>query len=369
MGKQTFVSEAHEDGLPMEPQLPELSLRNFRNSNRMKPLVKFSRLPKQKDILETLKDFWRENKNPDFLVQIGEHNFPCHRLILMVYVLQVRQNREKLELRLPEDSVKPEVFDRLYRWMNDREPLLKRSKILDLLTAAYYLKLDELSNQVWHCLDQDTLSGEHQAIQVAQDALHAKDLLFLHYMMLLRIQHFFLTFVSSVEFLALPLKSLCYLLSSDEIMVNSEAEVFYAAIRWLNHEWPTRQIHMMEVMDKVRLSRMPNKLLLMLESPVDDIRVDRIIQSPELKTRMEKACLDQVLEQFNDGKRVYRQIYEIFNVTFPQPRGFICHDLATYHEPKPNSPVQVFSYADFLNYLGVLQTLPPNTLQLLRNQR
>ncbi|KMY93810.1 uncharacterized protein Dsimw501_GD25668 [Drosophila simulans] len=77
---------------------------------------------------------------------------------------------------------------------------------------------------------------------------------------------------------------------------------------------------------------------------------------------------DQIAVDMDDGARWYREIYEIFDVTLVPPRQFICHDLAPYHEPKPDSPDQVFEYKDFLSYLGVLQTLPLDTLQLLEKQ-
>ncbi|XP_037715435.1 kelch-like protein 6 [Drosophila subpulchrella] len=331
----------------------------------MPSLLKEIHLPKQKNILETLKNFWQENKSHDFLVRIGDHDYPCHRLVLMVYVDLVRQKLDKCELQLPENSVRPETFELIYDWMSDRTPLVKRPGIVHLLLAADYLKIERLSSQIWHCLDQDSGFGEDQAIQVALDAMPFKDLNRLHFLMLHRIQYFFLVFVSSIEFLDLPVKSLIFLLSSNDIRINSEAEVFYAAIRWLNHEWPTRQIHAMEVMERVRISRMPSELLQAFELPVDDIRVERIIELPELRPLIEKGSFDQVAMQFDDGTKMYNQIYEIFDVTVLQPRRFICHDLAPYHKPGPNSPDQVFRYSDFLGYLGVLQTLPLDSLKLL----
>jgi len=75
--------------------------------------------------------------------------------------------------------------------------------------------------------------------------------------------------------------------------------------------------------------------------------------------------LDQIAVEMDDGARWYREIYEIFDVTPVPPRQFICHDLAPYHEAKPDSPDQVFEYKDFRSYLGVLQTLPLDTLQRL----
>jgi len=162
----------------------------------------------------------------------------------------------------------------LYDWMSNQTPLVKRPGIVHLLLAADYLKIEKLTSHIWYCLDQDSGFGEDQAIQVALDALPFKDLNRLHCLMLHRVHYYFLVFASSVEFLDLPVKSLIFLLSSNEIRVNSEAEVFYAAIRWLNHKWSTRQIHAMEVMEKVRICRMPGELLQSFELQVDDIRVD-----------------------------------------------------------------------------------------------
>ncbi|KRJ99587.1 kelch-like protein 18 [Drosophila yakuba] len=361
----TMYNTAHGDKLPKEPQLKELSFRDFKYNKRMPTIFKDFRLPKQKSIVHVMKDFWLQKKHPDFLVRIGQHSFPCDRLVLMVYIDQVRRNKDKLELQLPEKFVKPEVFELLYRWMTNQEPLLKRPGIVNLLIAADYLNIRQLSSQIWACLDPISGFAEHQAIQVAMDATPLREMSQLHYMMLQRIQYSFLIFVSTVEFLALPIESVSALFSSNDIRINSEAEVFYAAIRWLNYEWPSRKNFALQLMEKVRLSRLPTKLLQMLESPVGDTRVDRIIQLPVVKALIEKGNFDQIATDLDDGTGWYREIYEIFDVTLVPPRRFICHDLAPYHEPKPESPDQVFAYKDFLRYLGLLQTLPLDTLQLL----
>ncbi|EDW47889.1 uncharacterized protein LOC6609185 [Drosophila sechellia] len=52
---------------------------------------------------------------------------------------------------------------------------------------------------------------------------------------------------------------------------------------------------------------------------------------------------DQIAVDMDDRARWYREIYEIFDVTLVPPRQFICHDLAPYHEPKPDSPDQMAS--------------------------
>ncbi|XP_017039100.2 kelch-like protein 17 [Drosophila ficusphila] len=282
----------------------------------------------------------------------------------MVELGIVRKRKDKLELRLPEDKISPETFDRIYRWMNDEQPLVKRTGIVSLLKAANYLQIRELTNQIWDCLSHERDFGEHHALQVALDAYCWKDKN-LHILMLQRIHYFFLSFVASVEYLALPLSSLSHVLSSNEIRVNSEAEVFYAAIRWLNHEWPSRRIHVEEVMQMIRLTNLPNELLVKMEAPVGDVSVDRITRMTKVHERIKKAGFDQIVMLYNDGSQVYGQIYEVFQVRELQSRGFICHNLAPYHQPDPNSNGNAFSYADFLNYLGVLQSQPLDALQVL----
>ncbi|EDV37587.1 uncharacterized protein Dana_GF13524 [Drosophila ananassae] len=354
------------DVLPMEPKLPELSLREYRNENRIEPPQKDLRLPKQKDIVAALSEFWRESEHCDFLVRIGEYRFPCHRLVLMAYIQKVRENPDVLDLELPEDLVSPGIFVSLYRWMTDHDILIKRSEIIQLLSVATYLKIDELLHQIWTCLESDEFS-EHHAYQVAAEVLCFKTLKHLHCPMLQRIQGYFLTFVSCKEFLELSLESLCFILSSNEIAVNSETEVFYAAIRWLNHNWPERLKHVAEVLEKVRLLRVPKKLVKLLESPRGEYQVDRVTQLAEVRKSLEEISFAQILMQHSDGTSLFGEIYEIFQVTVPQARKFICHDLSPYHHPDPNLPGRVFSYSEFLKYLALLQTLPPDTLpQLLR---
>ncbi|XP_017068767.1 actin-binding protein IPP [Drosophila eugracilis] len=365
MEKTTTDKTGRGMELPMEPKLKEVDLNHFRMNYEMPAFMENYTLPKKRNVLADLKKFWLESNYHDFTIRIGEHVFPCDRIVLMAYVDLVRKDKTKSELRLPENSVRPEIFPILYRWMIDQELMVKRSEVARLLMAVDYLKIDLLSEQIWRCLDRGTGSGEQMAIQLAQDALAFKDLTHLHYLMLHRISYYFLIFASSAEFLDLSAHSLATLFSSSNIRVNTEAEVFYAAIRWLTYEWPTRQTYAAEVMKKVRAARMPTELLLKLESPVDDIRVDRVLGLPDVKRRIKKGSFDQKAMDFDDGTRLYQEIYEIFDVDLSKPRLFICHNMAPYHEPKPNSPDQVFSYADFLNYLSALQSVPLDTLQLL----
>ncbi|KAH8305951.1 hypothetical protein KR018_006557, partial [Drosophila ironensis] len=348
---------AQGDELPLEKQLAQLSLRDFRNEHRMEPppqdLHLDLHLPKQKDVVDTMMEFWRLKGHCDYTVRIGAHQFPCHRMVLMVYIDWVREHPEKSELELPEDVVPAGIFPSLYHWMTDQETQLKRSEIIDLLSAAQYLRIKDLTHQIWSCLESKDFI-EHHAFQVAKEVLRFKDLQHLHLPMLQRISCYFLTFVSTVEFLALSLDSLVHLFSSCEIAVNSEAEVFYAAIRWLNHNWPQRVEHVMKVMENVRLIRMSKKLVRLLQEQRGECQVDRVTQLPDMQRKLEEISFNQCLMRQSDGTTFFVQIYEIFGVTLPPNRKFICHGLSAYHQPAESAASSVFSYGDFLSYLGVL---------------
>lgn len=55
---------------------------------------------------------------------------------------------------------------------------------------------------------------------------------------------------------------MCDLLESNYICLNTETEVFMAAIRWLSHKWPSRKCHAETVMACVRFGFLPPPMLI-----------------------------------------------------------------------------------------------------------
>jgi len=71
-------------------------------------------------------------------------------------------------------------------------------------------------------------------------------------------------------FLFLPVERICQLLSDDMLMVNSELDVFYALVRWLDHDRDGRlcqAAHLLQ--DAVRLHCLSPECIVTQLEPVD----------------------------------------------------------------------------------------------------
>lgn len=60
-------------------------------------------------------------------------------------------------------------------------------------------------------------------------------------------------------------------------------QIFMSVIRWLSHDWPERQIYMLDLVRCVRFSLMPPWFLVTLNKCTDCPEIDRVIEHPEVK--------------------------------------------------------------------------------------
>lgn len=56
-----------------------------------------------------------------------------------------------------------------------------------------------------------------------------------------------------------------------------------SVIRWLSHDWPERQCHMLDLVKCVRFSLMPPWFLVTLNKCTDCPEIDRVIEHSEVK--------------------------------------------------------------------------------------
>ncbi|XP_030387363.1 kelch-like protein 4 [Scaptodrosophila lebanonensis] len=342
-----------------EPDLQLLSLADFYGGSQLSEPEQ-QQLPPNKDakqtVVEKLLQFLEQNDCPDLLVRVGKREFNCQRTILICYTDYMSQFPDQHEVQLPVEKVTPVGFEIAYRWMVEREPVVEKEHIVELLAASTFLEVTDLVQQVWYCLDQMEEFYEADAFMVATAAERIPGFQHLEALMMQRISRFFLTLVATAEFVRLPASSVCALLDSDELAVNSEKEVFYAAVRWLDHDWPNRLQHVGAVMSAVRLAMLPGTFMSQLRQPLGDEEVDRVTETAEFKQALSEACFAQTLMYYSDESIPFSQVYRTFDMEPPVPRKFIYHDLCSYHKQDPNSPQDSFNYKQFLAYLRVLQT-------------
>lgn len=102
-----------------------------------------------------------------------------------------------------------------------------------------------------------------------------------------RIQRFFLTLVSSKDWLDLQVEEVTVFLRSNYICIHCEMEVFMSGVRWLMADWPKRSIHLVDVMHCVRFG---------LIAPWQLVDIRRNPESPEFIDITKDADVQRMVE-------------------------------------------------------------------------
>lgn len=180
--------------------------------------------PPKEDLFKLLKNMIDNHIKPSVQIRIGQVTFNCHMMVLQCYSDFFMDCNNEILIQLPEEKITPAAFIMVYDWMLSPQPLVQREGILELFTAANFLRIKDLINQCWLCLDDDVRFREDTAFLLYLEA-RKFGLESLEQLMLMRICKFFLTLVASKEFLSLNSKEICTLMSSNTIGVNSQIEV------------------------------------------------------------------------------------------------------------------------------------------------
>lgn len=159
-------------------------------------------------------------------VKIAKLYFNCHVIVLQVYSKYFMDLPEiPLVVTLPDDKVSQKAFLLVYQWMLSDNPRLDRKNIIAVFMAATYLRIDALLQHCWKYFEDTNCFNEATACIMYVEAKNNPALDIVRNLMLTRIHKFLLTFVATHDFLDMPISHVVYLLSSNEICVNTEVEV------------------------------------------------------------------------------------------------------------------------------------------------
>ncbi|KAK6637755.1 hypothetical protein RUM44_008177 [Polyplax serrata] len=258
----TFVmsegNDERDDGRSVESEeapKPELNLIKLGFTSSVPIDWNKLKLPQKTNLYKHMHYRITNYVNPDCLVQIEDVQFNCHLLVLQCYSAYFNEKTSKEVVKLPSENVSPKAFELIYEWMTyvhgDSYTILKRDNILEVFLAAQFLGIKELEEQCWAFVDCEDLFVEDTAFILYLEA-KKYGISAIMELMIPRIMKFFLTLVSSKDFLELQLDEVFVLLSSNYISVHSEIEVFMSAVRWLWHDWKERKECLEQVMSCVR---------------------------------------------------------------------------------------------------------------------
>lgn len=312
--------------------------------------------PKLEQKEKLMKLIVNEYKNPetsDICIQIGEVKFDCHMLILQSFsnFFLRRLKKEKL-IELKIENIQPDAFCSIYQWMISKSKKIERDGLIPLLLGAEYLEVDQLTLQCWNLIQNADWFKEDQAYLLYKEAVQWK-FKKVQTLMMKQVKKIFLTIVASRDFVEMTKNEVMKWLELDNIGVNSEVDVFYAAVRWLLYDWQGREQYLIEIMKLIRFGLFPAWKIV-------------ILRKNENTGSMQQLLLNQQLQKYLEDSMsysIYRNCFEVedfdrfadflkrfnFNKLFERNLMLDPYWQSTYKN-------SFYSYEDFQNYLNYIKS-------------
>lgn len=259
--------------------------RRDKNDYLYKPRDHFS------DSFGRLSRLRKANQLCDISILISDRVFRAHKVVLisaspyfeaMFLSGLAESHKESVVLQ----DIEPEAFEAILNMMYDGKIMITMGTVQDILCGASIFLLDHLRHACsdfmtkqlspHNCLGIKTFAESHSCYELMELARRHS------------LSRF--TEVSSFEeFLTLDLEQVTDLLSRDNLRVNSEEEVFDAAVGWINYSTENRARHMAHLL---RLVRLP------LLSPT--VLADKVKSNPLISSSFEcRDLLDEALISYH----------------------------------------------------------------------
>jgi len=173
---------------------------------------------------------------------------------------------------------------RIYEWMlGDDLAFPIGNELIPFFSAAKFLGVKKLLEQYWGTFSKRgdrgiwELNAFHTYLMARE--FHCQDIMTV---MLSRLRKCLLPLVASREFLEFDVNEVACLLGQDMLCVNSEDELFFAAVYWLNFAWEERKKHAVNLMSKVRFCFLSPWLLRSMDNNPENACIGEIAQMPEV---------------------------------------------------------------------------------------
>lgn len=229
-------------------------------------------------------------KNTDVVMMLDKKPYSIHGHVMRNYSeFFARRLLTGSVITLPIDKLKESTVQMLYDWMLSDGVDCPRSELLDFLETAHCFYIPRLVDTVYQCLcDQNLFSGL-DSIYTYFEAKR-KHQMAITEMLMTNILKFFLLLVCSDEYRDMDVKCVCSLLSSDKLVVQSEMEVFFAALLWMFVDYKERKRYIPKLMECIRFMLLPPRFLLNLAKHLHELPEEL---ADELCPQLHKTMLYQ----------------------------------------------------------------------------
>jgi len=250
--------------------------------NRISPIytLKFPPSPAIHEIIwEAIKNCWYD----DLEIQIESRFYYVDRYLFTHYARNFRSCSSSF-LQFPGQKVQMGMLVRIYEWMlGDDLAFPIGNELIPFFSAAKFLGVKKLLEQYWGTFSKRgdrgiwELNAFHTYLMARE--FQCQDIMTV---MLSRLRKCLLPLVASREFLEFDVNEVACLLGQDMLCVNSEDELFFAAVYWLNFAWEERKKHAVNLMSKVRFCFLSPWLLRSMDNNPENACIGEIAQMPEV---------------------------------------------------------------------------------------
>ncbi|XP_023170935.2 uncharacterized protein LOC111599496 isoform X2 [Drosophila hydei] len=305
-------------------------------------------------MVASVRNFWFDNLE----LKIGNYFMHVDRYVFCHY-MKGFQDYSNCYLELPSHKIKMSLMVKMYNWIiDDTEELALGHNFLRMYTMAKYMNVRYLLEQYWHSFSIPGKLGfwEQEAFQAYLPSrnLESGDLMAIF---LSRIQKCFLPLVASSEFASLKVEELTYLLKLDIICVNTEDEVFFAALRWLEYDWQHREQYVVQVMATVRFRLISPWLHYSIIYSPEKSTIRKLSENHIVRAMLWHACLyNQSLYAVNTNPQNANNelITQYLEVRDVERKWGYCASVPHHHVAKCCRSRQL-TYDMFKRFLNVLQ--------------
>lgn len=226
---------------------------------------------------------------PDVLIVAGDMTYGCHAVVLRHFSLLCENVYPTgLITALPKKLTK-DGFLLAYDYMLSDEIFCKRSQLIELLDAAHYYYIPGLMANICTHFANRNFHNEMDALHMYFEATNLQKLGIARLMMP-SVRRYFLPMITTKVYHEMTLGCVVRLLSSDNLAVQHELEVFYAALYWVFADYPNRKTSLYFVFRAVRFVLMPPMYVLNMANRLHEL-VPRV--ADELLPFLDKAMILQ----------------------------------------------------------------------------
>ena len=254
----------------------------------------------RQELVERL-DILRKNENfCDVKVVVEDKEFNAHKVVLAaaspffltLLATDMRESKEQL-IRIELEEATASVMEDVLQYVYTGNVSVTEESAHNLIATADYLLLPGLKTMACNFLKENVttencifnyyFAGKYQCVDMKEKAREV-------------VNSNFSAVMETDDFLSLNMEQVMEWVSSDDVTVNNEQEVFKGIVKWVSHNKSEREVDFPGLLHQVRLVSIPHDFLL-----------NELVKD-ELVAENTELCLNFVLDAMrimvsaNDGK-------------------------------------------------------------------